>query len=59
VDGDSIQDGFSLRTVTGSRERSGSRCCLAIGEEFTDSLEQPKPIDDADLVKAIDITSSG
>ena len=28
-------------------------------EEFTDSLDQPKPIDDADLVKAIDSPSSG
>jgi hypothetical protein len=26
-----------------------------VSREFTDSLEQPKPIDDADLVKAIDI----
>ena len=36
--------------------QGGTKIVPVYSQEFTDSLEQPKPIDDADLVKAIDIT---
>ena len=36
--------------------QGGTKIIPVYSQEFTDSLEQPKPIDDADLVKAIDIT---
>ena len=46
--------GITFETVTGPQ--GGTKIVPVYSEEFTDSLEQPKPIDDADLVKAIDIT---
>ena len=46
--------GITFETVTGPQ--GGTKIVPVYGQEFTDSLEQPKPIDDADLVKAIDIT---
>ena len=41
---------ITFETVT------GTKIVPVYSQEFTYSLEQPKPIDDADLVKAIDIT---
>ena len=46
--------GITFETVTGPQ--GGTKIVPVYSQEFTDSLEQPKPIDDADLVKAIDIT---
>jgi hypothetical protein len=44
---------ITFETVTGPQ--GGTKIVPVYSREFTDSLEQPKPIDDADLVKAIDI----
>ena len=46
--------GITFETVTGPQ--GGTKIVPVYSQEFTDSLEQPKPIEDADLVKAIDIT---
>ena len=46
--------GVTFETVTGAQ--GGTKIVPVYSQEFTDSLDQPKPIDDADLVKAIDIT---
>jgi hypothetical protein len=46
--------GITFKRVTGPQ--GGTKIVPVYSQEFTDSLEQPKPIDDADLVKAIDIT---
>ena len=36
--------------------QGGTKIVPVYSQAFTDSLDQPKPIDDADLVKAIDVT---
>ena len=46
--------GITFETVTWPQ--GGTKIVPVYSQEFTDSLEQSKPIDDADLVKAIDIT---
>jgi hypothetical protein len=46
--------GITFETVIGPQ--GGTKIDPVYSQEFTDSLEQPKPIDDSDLVKAIDIT---
>ena len=46
--------GITFETVTGPQ--GGTKIVPVHSQEFTDSLEQPKPIEDADLAKAIDIT---
>jgi hypothetical protein len=45
---------ITFETVTGPQ--GGTKIIPVYSQEFTDSLEQPKPIEDTDLVKAIDIT---
>ena len=47
-------EGITFERVTGPQ--GGTKIVPVYSQEFTDSLEQPKPIEDADLVKAIDIT---
>ena len=45
-----------LELRVNGQPQGGTKIVPVYSQEFTDSLDQPKPIEDADLVKAIDIT---